>query len=197
MDRLIGGSPRFDELRREWMREPDEVAAMLRLRGLGWGVRRIAAEFGCSHVTVRRYLAAGDAAACEGSGWAGGLARRAVSAAPWQRRRRPPGPRAREGHRGQLAHGRAGGRAAAAGDRGRGAGERCASRRRLARCRSTSARRGWRSAARTCGCICSGRRWATRGAVSVCRDNGRDPRSRRDGARAFDRQSDGGSLQAW
>jgi transposase len=45
------------------MREPDEVAAMLRLRGLGWGVRRIAAEFGCSHVTVRRYVAAG--------GWTG------------------------------------------------------------------------------------------------------------------------------
>jgi transposase len=45
------------------MREPDEVAAMLRLRELGWGVRRIAAEFGCSHVTVRRYLAAG--------GWTG------------------------------------------------------------------------------------------------------------------------------
>ena len=59
------------------MREPDEVAAMLRLRGLGWGVRRIAAEFGCSHVTVRRYLAAGgwtglpEAASCEGPGWAG------------------------------------------------------------------------------------------------------------------------------
>ena len=32
---------------------------MLRLRGL-WGVRRIAAEFGCSHVTVRRYLEAGS-----------------------------------------------------------------------------------------------------------------------------------------
>jgi hypothetical protein len=34
------------------MRRPEEVAAMLRLRALGWGVRRIAAEFGCSHVTV-------------------------------------------------------------------------------------------------------------------------------------------------
>ena len=45
------------------MREPDEVAAMLRLKSLGWGVRRTAAEFGCSHVTVRRYLAAG--------GWTG------------------------------------------------------------------------------------------------------------------------------
>lgn len=52
MDGLIEGSPRFDELRREPMRRPEEVAAMLRLRALGWGVRRIAAEFGCSHVTV-------------------------------------------------------------------------------------------------------------------------------------------------
>src|SRR3546814_13939199 len=41
------------------MRTPEEVAAMLRLKDLGWGVRRIAAEFGCSHMTVRRYLAGG------------------------------------------------------------------------------------------------------------------------------------------
>ena len=111
------------------MREPDEVAAMLRLRGLGWGVRRIAAEFGCSHVTVRRYLAAGgwtglpEAASCEGPGWAGGVAGRAVSSASRQRRCRPPGPGTRERHRGQPAHGRAGGRATAAGSRGRGAGD--------------------------------------------------------------------------
>jgi transposase len=48
------GGSRSDE-----MRTPDEVAAMLRLKRLGWGVRRIAREFGCSHMTVRRYLAAG------------------------------------------------------------------------------------------------------------------------------------------
>jgi len=41
------------------MRGPDKVAAMVRLGALGWGVRRIAAELGCSHMTVRRYLAAG------------------------------------------------------------------------------------------------------------------------------------------
>jgi transposase len=58
---LSEGSPRLDELRRETMRTPDEVAAMLRLKGLGWGIRRIAAEFGCSHMTVRRYL--------DGGGW--------------------------------------------------------------------------------------------------------------------------------
>jgi transposase len=38
---------------------PDEVAAMLRLRDLGWGTRRIAAELGCDRETVRRYLATG------------------------------------------------------------------------------------------------------------------------------------------
>src|SRR6476469_8960767 len=43
----------------ETMRAPDEVAAMVRLKSLGWGVRRIAAELGCSHMTVRRYLASG------------------------------------------------------------------------------------------------------------------------------------------
>src|SRR5918912_694424 len=47
----------------ETMRAPDEVAAMVRLRALGWGVRRIAAELGCSHMTVRRYLAEGGWAA--------------------------------------------------------------------------------------------------------------------------------------
>src|SRR5689334_25218547 len=49
-----------DELpRREVMQTPEEVAAMLRLKALGWGVKRIARELGCSHMTVRRYLAAG------------------------------------------------------------------------------------------------------------------------------------------
>src|ERR687886_1190760 len=47
----------------ETMRAPDEVAAMVCLRALGWGVRRIAAELGCSHMTVRRYLAEGGWAA--------------------------------------------------------------------------------------------------------------------------------------
>jgi transposase len=40
------------------MRTPDEVAAMLRLRALGWGERRIATALGCSRRAVRRYLAA-------------------------------------------------------------------------------------------------------------------------------------------
>jgi transposase len=41
------------------MRTPDEVATMVRLHALGWGVRRIGQELGCSHMTVRRYLEAG------------------------------------------------------------------------------------------------------------------------------------------
>ena len=45
--------------RREAMQTPEEVAATLRLKALGWGVRRIAGELGCSHMTVRRYLAEG------------------------------------------------------------------------------------------------------------------------------------------
>jgi transposase len=59
LDGLIEGTPQLDELRGESMRTPDEVAAMQRLKALGWGIRRIAAEFGCSHTTVRRYLGAG------------------------------------------------------------------------------------------------------------------------------------------
>ena len=44
---------------RQEMRTPDEVAAMLRLHGLGWGTRRIAAELGCDREAVQRYVAAG------------------------------------------------------------------------------------------------------------------------------------------
>jgi hypothetical protein len=44
------------------MQGPAEVAAMLRLKALGWGVRRIAAELGCSLMTVSGYVAEeGDA----------------------------------------------------------------------------------------------------------------------------------------
>jgi transposase len=47
---------------------PEEVAAMLRLKSLGWGIRRIAREFGCSHMTVRRYVAAGGWVGYRGQG---------------------------------------------------------------------------------------------------------------------------------
>ena len=41
------------------MLPPDEVSAMVRLHGLGWGAKRLAKEFGCARNTVRRYLRAG------------------------------------------------------------------------------------------------------------------------------------------
>lgn len=41
------------------MLEPDAVSAMLRLKGLGFGTRRIARELGVSRNTVKRYLEAG------------------------------------------------------------------------------------------------------------------------------------------
>jgi transposase len=58
------GMPQIEDLRREEMLAPDEVAAMLGLRGLGWGAKRIAAEFGCSRNTVRRYLGLGGWTLC-------------------------------------------------------------------------------------------------------------------------------------
>jgi transposase len=41
------------------MLQPEEVAAMVRLHGLGWGAKRLSQEFGCARNTVRRYLRAG------------------------------------------------------------------------------------------------------------------------------------------
>jgi transposase len=40
------------------MKMPDGVEEMLRLRACGWGTKRIAREFGCSHHTVKHYIAA-------------------------------------------------------------------------------------------------------------------------------------------
>jgi transposase len=50
---------RFKESRREAMLEPEEVSAMLRLKELGWGTRRIARELGVSRNTVKNYIEAG------------------------------------------------------------------------------------------------------------------------------------------
>src|SRR6476661_6463307 len=56
----LGSCPlRFNGSRREAMLEPEEVSAMLRLKELGWGTRRIARELGISRNTVRGYIAAG------------------------------------------------------------------------------------------------------------------------------------------
>ena len=54
-----GSSPRERSERGETMLTPDEVTAMVRLHGLGWGSKRIAAELGCARNTVKRYVAAG------------------------------------------------------------------------------------------------------------------------------------------
>lgn len=54
------GSLRLDEPRGEAMQRAEEVEAILRLHGLGWGTRRIAARLGCSRTTVQRYVSAGE-----------------------------------------------------------------------------------------------------------------------------------------
>src|SRR2546421_9971614 len=74
MDDWAQPASRGELPRREVMQTPDEVAVMLRLKALGWGVRRIAGELGCSHMTVRRYLAAGGWVAYRGRGRPGTLA---------------------------------------------------------------------------------------------------------------------------
>jgi transposase len=51
--------PRGSMTRGEEMLQPDEVAAMMRLHGAGWGAKRLAREFGCARNTVRRYLRQG------------------------------------------------------------------------------------------------------------------------------------------
>ena len=63
MDRL-GVFPPGKDGRRQVMRTPDEVAAMLRLHKLGWGTRRISTELGCDRETVRRYVMAGGWTPC-------------------------------------------------------------------------------------------------------------------------------------
>jgi transposase len=68
MDVWMQAASRGELPRREAMQTPEEVAAMLRLKALGWGVRRIAGELGCSHMTVRRYLAEGGWVAYRGGG---------------------------------------------------------------------------------------------------------------------------------
>lgn len=42
------------------MKTPDDVSAMARLKALGWGSKRIAAELGCSRNTVKRWLREGE-----------------------------------------------------------------------------------------------------------------------------------------
>src|SRR5260370_41902388 len=53
------GAPPDVSVGGENMLAPDEVAAMVRLKSLGWGTRKIAAALGCSRTTVKRYVEAG------------------------------------------------------------------------------------------------------------------------------------------
>ncbi len=58
-ERIIGHPAQGDELRGQAMKTPDDVAMMLGLKACGWGAKRIARQLGCSHHTVKGYLAAG------------------------------------------------------------------------------------------------------------------------------------------
>jgi transposase len=51
--------PSWSDPRGQVMKTPDDVAEMLRLKALGWGIKRIARQLGCSHHTVKDYVAAG------------------------------------------------------------------------------------------------------------------------------------------
>jgi transposase len=56
-ERIIESHP-WSDPRGQAMKTPDDVEAMLRLKACGWGVKRIAAALGCSHHTVKTYVAA-------------------------------------------------------------------------------------------------------------------------------------------
>ena len=58
-DVIEHGYPRAGGFRGEEMRTPDDVSAMVRLKALGWGTKRIGSELGCSRNTVKRWLRAG------------------------------------------------------------------------------------------------------------------------------------------
>jgi hypothetical protein len=60
-EQRITERPSWIDPRGQVMKTPDDVAEMLRLRGCGWGVKRIARHLGCSHHTVKGYVAAGGA----------------------------------------------------------------------------------------------------------------------------------------
>src|SRR5262245_20676686 len=59
--RITGSALQDEVLRGQVMKTPDDVTAMMRLKSLGWGAKRIARELGCSHHTVKGYVAAGHA----------------------------------------------------------------------------------------------------------------------------------------
>jgi transposase len=58
-DERITGSPSWNDPRGQVMKTPEDIEEMLRLKACGWGLKRIARELGCSHHTVKDYIAAG------------------------------------------------------------------------------------------------------------------------------------------
>ena len=58
-ERIAGNPSWIEDPRGQVMKTPDDVAEMLRLKACGWGIKRIARELGCSHHTVKGYVAAG------------------------------------------------------------------------------------------------------------------------------------------
>lgn len=63
-DMRLQSHPRLEGPRGDEMKTPDDVTAMMRLKALGWGAKRIAAELGCSKNTVKRWLREGDWRPC-------------------------------------------------------------------------------------------------------------------------------------
>ena len=58
-ERIGSSAALINDRRGDLMVESEAVSAMLRLKELGWGTRRIAGELGVSRTTVKDYLAAG------------------------------------------------------------------------------------------------------------------------------------------
>jgi transposase len=58
-ERITETALQDEVLREQVMKTPDDVEEMLRLKARGWGLKRIARELGCSHHTVKAYVAAG------------------------------------------------------------------------------------------------------------------------------------------
>ncbi|WP_292070439.1 hypothetical protein [Mesorhizobium sp.] len=57
-EQRITESPSWSDPRGQVMKTPDDVAEMLGLKACGWGLKRIARQLGCSHHTVKVYVAA-------------------------------------------------------------------------------------------------------------------------------------------
>ena len=57
-ERITEGLP-WNDPRGQVMKTPDDVVEMLRLKACGWGLKRIARHLGCSHHTVKQYVASG------------------------------------------------------------------------------------------------------------------------------------------